>query len=1105
MLNFGNKEFRNLQEQVLKNMQDIDELKQLSEVGIGVDYVVESLEDIESPEQGQVAAVGEDKPYELYAYVVVDGEGEWVDLGQFPMPGPQGIQGIQGPVGPVGPAGSTGPRGYRGVTGATGATGPQGPKGDIGVTGPQGPQGEQGIQGPQGEQGIQGPKGDTGYVSSFVADAESVTEVGQAYVDENGHLHVCTGLDPLTFEDCGSIKGPQGIQGETGPQGEKGDTGERGPQGIQGLKGDTGDRGPQGPKGDTGPQGQIGPKGPKGDTGAQGPKGEKGDTGETGPQGEQGPKGETGATGPQGPKGDIGETGATGPQGPQGERGLPIDISVNGQTYTQVDGTITLPNYPDEVAWGNIEGTLSDQTDLASALSNKLSLNSTTAQVIAGTGDVITKRGIKFYAGTGDPTTGHYTGRIYTDMIALSGDVAAGVMKILPGTPNQVNDWGLVLGIDSNNIQKVVVTANRNGSQLGAPNYRWGTAYIDTLADASTTITVSDIKAAADLATTAVQPASLTSALATKQDTLVNESNIKSINGQSLLGSGSITISSYAPDGLTILSTTAGLATAVGGYEETVHHADSTTLVMPRTNSTELDIFDNASIAGTLYEKLETGVRYDLELSGGAINPDFTINSAYLYFNNKTSSSIGEGENALHINYDYPGGTSYSTFEFYVMNADGAYPNRVHIYTQGNNPWTSEGDLNMEFGFVVVPAYDEQVVHKIDPKFYKGIKTYNSGDPGVSWDNATFGLYTDDDDYIRLDVRGGNGISVSDSQGDRFCKNVNLSIDEGSPLSFNWNNALTFPWWTRGRAPVLMSSLNIDEGTGTYWGDLEQNSYFDKADFDSCINNSRSLYYEAAVYDSSDNFIDGVWTGTVWTTEGSMNWDWGSGAVNSYFKGYEFGNGMMMRRLENPNDSSIKAYVIGLSDYTSKLNNGWYSLKICLGYSLVQVQNKPDIDKMTSGTLPASRLSGIPTPSNMVTTDTDQTITAAKKISDGATTGCYTELKQISGSVINTELRIDAHNANGSSILAITNDGSGGGLGKCVRPIAANTMNIGAPTYRFNNLYMNGAISNNSSSATVSSVIAAANAIPPAPTTAGNYVLHCSVDSSGNVTYEWHI
>ena len=144
------------------------------------------------------------------------------------------------------------------------------------------------------------------------------------------------------------------------------------------------------------------------------------------------------------------------------------------------------------MAWGNIEGTLSDQTDLASALADKLSLNSSTAQVIAGTGDVITKRGIKFYAATGDPTTGHYTGRIYADMVRPIG-IMEGNMKILPGTNMSSNDIGLIVGIDSNDINKVVVTPSRNGndSQLGMPGYRWGKAYIDTLADASTTITVS--------------------------------------------------------------------------------------------------------------------------------------------------------------------------------------------------------------------------------------------------------------------------------------------------------------------------------------------------------------------------------------------------------------------------------------------------------------------------------------------------------------------------------------------------------------------------------------------------------------------------------------
>ena len=48
-------------------------------------------------------------------------------------------------------------------------------------------------------------------------------------------------------------------------------------------------------------------------------------------------------TGPQGPKGPQG---AQGPQGIKGTDGLTTKISVNGNTYTQTNGLITLPNYP---------------------------------------------------------------------------------------------------------------------------------------------------------------------------------------------------------------------------------------------------------------------------------------------------------------------------------------------------------------------------------------------------------------------------------------------------------------------------------------------------------------------------------------------------------------------------------------------------------------------------------------------------------------------------------------------------------------------------------------------------------------------------------------
>ena len=47
-----------------------------------------------------------------------------------------------------------------------------------------------------------------------------------------------------------------------------------------------------------------------------------------------------------GPKGDTGERG---PQGPAGQDGLTTQIRVNGTTYTQVDGLITLPDYPADV------------------------------------------------------------------------------------------------------------------------------------------------------------------------------------------------------------------------------------------------------------------------------------------------------------------------------------------------------------------------------------------------------------------------------------------------------------------------------------------------------------------------------------------------------------------------------------------------------------------------------------------------------------------------------------------------------------------------------------------------------------------------------------
>lgn len=145
------------------------------------------------------------------------------------------------------------------------------------------------------------------YVANKIAEASlSGGEVDlSGYVTKGiGNASQITFSDGETFQtklEAGTLKGDKGDQGLQGIQGEKGDTGE---QGIQGEKGEKGD------------------KGDKGDQGIQGLKGDKGD------------------------KGDTGEQGPQGIQGPAGADGLTTAISVNGNTYTHSNGTITLPNYP---------------------------------------------------------------------------------------------------------------------------------------------------------------------------------------------------------------------------------------------------------------------------------------------------------------------------------------------------------------------------------------------------------------------------------------------------------------------------------------------------------------------------------------------------------------------------------------------------------------------------------------------------------------------------------------------------------------------------------------------------------------------------------------
>ena len=292
---YDNKTYRNLQQQVKENMLDIARLQDSNILGLDIKDIVQTYNDLPTAaEQGNIYAVGTEAPFELYVY----NDSSWVNLGQFPKAGPKGEQGPKGQDGNPGPRGLTGEPGPRGYTGA------------------------------QGIPGQAGPKGDPGLVDAFAKDEASVTAVGQAYVDANGYLQVCTSLSPLTFKQGGYIKGDKGDQGIQGLRGPKGDPGEQGPQGEQGPKGDTG---ATGPKGDTGPQGPIGPQGPQG------------------PQGDVGPQGPEGPIGPQGPKGDKGDKGDNGELVNLGHYDTITENSDGTYTITKQTGYI---NGTDFLNWG---------------------------------------------------------------------------------------------------------------------------------------------------------------------------------------------------------------------------------------------------------------------------------------------------------------------------------------------------------------------------------------------------------------------------------------------------------------------------------------------------------------------------------------------------------------------------------------------------------------------------------------------------------------------------------------------------------------------------------------------------------------------------------
>ena len=493
MITIDNVQYRNLEEQVKKNMDDIkyilEEEGVLNEFGIKVVGQITSSSQLPDPdtyegEYGDAYAVGTTTPYTFYIYTRANGgvaEPYWFNIGQFPVPGKDGAQGPQGPAGPQGVRGSTWQNGTSAPTTSGNLANDKylnTTNGDVynytgtawqlvgNIRGPQGIQGPQGTVGPAGQQGIQGPKGEKGDPGPAFVIAGTVPNEGQlpdpstladniAYLvgsDNDYDLYVQL-QDTGTWQNVGKVEGVAGPQGPTGPQGP------RGPQGIQGIQGPAGTNGTNGANG-RGIQSII--------NGTPVISGNQTQTPITvsysdnttsnftvyAERGQQGPQGIQGVPGVAGKDGAIGPTG---PAGPAGE----VDYSL---VYTK-----------EEVDSGFIKS--SGETSRTGTLPINVKVSATPA------------------------------------------------LEITTDSSNET----CYLGVDNISFYQGGKSLSMRGTgEIFYRPVRPDESYTIQLPKKDGTIAVTE---------------DVTSQLSTKQDTLVSGTNIKTINGNSLLGSGDLTIS----------------------------------------------------------------------------------------------------------------------------------------------------------------------------------------------------------------------------------------------------------------------------------------------------------------------------------------------------------------------------------------------------------------------------------------------------------------------------------------------------------------------------------------------------------------------------------
>lgn len=371
------------------------------------------------------------------------------------------------------------------------------------------------------------------------------------------------------------IELPGGTRGERGEKGDKGDTGEQGPQGIQGEPGPKGDKGDKGDTGDTGPQGDTGPANTLSiGTVTNGEEASAEITGEA-------PNQTLNLVLPQGIKGDTGDDGFS-PTVTSSKSGKTTTLTItdvngtstatildgeDGPTYTAGSGIdITnnvISNTQTSAQWGNITGTLSNQTDLQDELDDKqdtlvsgTNIKTINGSSILGSGDIEVASDIDMFADTNNGTfyrankKGIYW---YTGATAFNLGIGASDISFLG---NKILMF--MQKIDADDVQNLQDN-DTIGYALGLKKIDYNDGEVEILSnyyiikyDSSTSsktklingngLYIDGLTSITHISNNYYNKSYIDTGLSSKQDTLVSGTNIKTINNESILGSGNINI-----------------------------------------------------------------------------------------------------------------------------------------------------------------------------------------------------------------------------------------------------------------------------------------------------------------------------------------------------------------------------------------------------------------------------------------------------------------------------------------------------------------------------------------------------------------------------------